>query len=187
MLKALTTTWTGIRPLIMHNGLLCDPLSPVVKAMKAITSKRKKTDADYLELERQEFLGSLYTYDKGVHIPTANIERCIQLGAQKSKQGKAAQAAIFVSDPIVPLLYKGTRTPETLEADPAFSIRVPIKVGLARIMRRRPMFSGWSLKINLEFDDEVLNASDIEGFMVTAGALIGLGDWRPKFGRFTVA
>jgi len=46
--------------------------------------------------------------------------------------------------------------------------------------------TGWSLTFTLEFDDSILNEKALVKAMVDAGALIGLGDWRPKFGRFSV-
>ena len=40
-------------------------MNKFAKAMKAITSKRKKTDEDYIELARLEFFGGLYADDQG--------------------------------------------------------------------------------------------------------------------------
>ncbi len=61
-----------------------------------------------------------------------------------------------------------------------------VVIGKASIMRRRPMFTGWSLKfvidvINPEIDLEVLRK-----ILDYAGKFIGIGDQRPKYGRFTV-
>ncbi len=41
--------------LMMHNGRTKDPLDPYAKALKKLTGKRKKTDADYLEISRLEW------------------------------------------------------------------------------------------------------------------------------------
>ncbi len=35
------------------------------------------------------------------------------------------------------------------------------------------------------FDPDVLNLRDIEEIAIDAGKLVGIGDWRPKHGRFT--
>ena len=60
----------GHQPLIFHNSQLANPLNKWAKAMKDVTSKRKKTDADLLELQRLEFMGGIY-YDEavGVYLP----------------------------------------------------------------------------------------------------------------------
>ena len=32
-----------------------------------------------------------------------------------------------------------------------------------------------------------INAKDVKTFLATAGEQVGLGDWRPRFGRFSIA
>jgi hypothetical protein len=33
--------------------------------------------------------------------------------------------------------------------------------------------------------DDIINPTDLEKIFVRAGRLIGVGDWRPRFGTFT--
>ena len=54
-----TITIRGIAPLLMHNGQLANPLNPLAKEMKKVTSVRTKTDEHHLELQRLEFLAGL--------------------------------------------------------------------------------------------------------------------------------
>jgi hypothetical protein len=189
-MKTLKTTWTGIRPLIMHNGLLADPTNEYTRRIKSITSKgsKKLTDHDYEERDRLEWEGGLYWDDaEGVVIPSDNIERCIQLGAQKSRIGKDVQAGVFCTELQVPVKYDGPKDREKMLADPRFTLRKGVKVQQSRIIRIRPMIpTGWSLSFTLEFDESLVNARALEKAMIDAGAVIGLGDWRPKFGRFLV-
>ena len=191
-METLKTTWTGIRPLVMHNGLMADPTNPYTRKIKAITSKgsKKLTDADYAERDRLEWEAGLYWDDKaGLFIPSANIERCIQLGAQKSRIGKDVQAAVFVADDIVTVKVKGGgRTKQALYGDPAFTLRVGVAIQKSRIIRIRPMIpTGWEATFTLEYDENIVNGANLTKAMQDAGALVGLGDWRPKFGRFLVA
>lgn len=190
-MKTLTTTWTGIRPLVMHNGLMADPTNPLVRRIKEITSKgsKKLTDADYEERDRLEWEAGLYWDDKdGLVIPSDNIERCIQLGAQKSRIGKDVQAAVFCVEPQSKIIYDGPKDKDKLFADPRFTLRKGVAVQKARIIRIRPMVpTDWKLKFAVEYDDTIVNPKSLLKAMVDAGALIGLGDWRPKFGRFVVA
>jgi hypothetical protein len=189
-MKTLTTTWTGIRPLVMHNGLMADPTHRLVRRIKEITSKgsKKLTEADYEERDRLEWEAGLYWTDGvGLVIPSDNIERCIQLGAQKSRIGKDVQAAVFCTESEVKLNYEGPKQKEKLYADPRFTLRKGVAVQQSRIIRIRPMVpTGWSLTFELEFDETIVNQKNLIKAMIDAGALIGLGDWRPKFGRFTV-
>jgi hypothetical protein len=189
-MKTLTVKWTGIRPLVMHNGLMADPTNTYTRRIKEITSKgsKKLTDADYEERDRLEWEAGLYWDDKdGVVMPSDNIERCIQLGAQKSRIGKDVQAVVFCSEPQMRVDYEGPRNKDKMFADPRFTLRKGVAIQKSRIIRIRPMIpTGWSISFGLEFDEKILNEKNLIQAMLDAGQLIGLGDWRPKFGRFTV-
>ena len=189
-MKTITVKWTGIRPLVMHNGLMADPTNPLVRRIKEITSKgsKKLTESDYEERDRLEWDAGLYWDEAdGVIVPSDNIERCIQLGAQKSRIGKDVQAAVFCSAPHVPVTYSGPKDKDKMFADPRFTLRKGVAVQKARIIRIRPMIpTGWTLTFDVEFDDSIVNPKNLLKVMNDAGSLVGLGDWRPKFGRFLV-
>lgn len=189
-MKTIKVKWTGIRPLVMHNGLMADPTNAFTRRIKEITAKgsKKLTDADYEERDRLEWEAGLYWDDaEGAVIPSDNIERCIQLGAQKSRIGKDVQAAVFCSETQARVDYEGTRNKEKMFTDPRFTLRKGVAIQKSRIIRIRPMIpTGWSITFSVEFDDSILNEKNLVKAMQDAGALIGLGDWRPKFGRFTV-
>ena len=50
-MKQIKVKLTGLRPLIMHNGLMADPTNPYTVAIKKITSKgsKKMTIHDHQE------------------------------------------------------------------------------------------------------------------------------------------
>lgn len=189
-MKTMKIKLTGIRPLILHNGLLADPTNPIVLQQKAITAKKaKKTDADNLELARLEWFGGLYLSESGrICIPCDNIERCIQQGGQKQRIGKDVQAGVFVQEPEIEIDHPDIagKKIEKLYGDPRFTIRKGVKIQTNRIIRIRPMIpTGWTLTFTLEFDETLVNARNLEQAILDAGTYVGLGDWRPKFGRFT--
>jgi len=189
-MKTMKVKWTGIRPLVMHNGLMADPTNPLVRRIKEITSKgsKKLTESDYEERDRLEWDAGLYWDETdGIIVPSDNIERCIQLGAQKSRIGKDVQAAVFCSAPHISVDYSGPKDKDKMFADPRFTLRKGVAVQKARIIRIRPMIpTGWSLSFDVEFDDSIVNPKNLLKAMNDAGSLVGLGDWRPKFGRFLV-
>lgn len=190
-MQTVKLKWTGIRPIIMHNGLLADKLNPYSRRIREITDKgsRKISEADLEELARLEWEGGLnWSNKEGPVILSDAIERCIQQGAQKSRKGKDVLAVVFCTEPEIRLGYDGPRTKDKLLSQmDTFSIRKGVSVNQSRVIRVRPMFpTGWTLEFELEFDETILNMSDLLKACVNAGALIGLGDWRPKFGRFTV-
>lgn len=108
MYKTLTTKVIGIAPLIMHNGQTADPLNKYAKAMKEVSGKRKKTEADYIKLAEIEFKAGLYMNVEGPVVPSQMIEATILAGARKSKLGKLAQAGIIV-EKHASLIYDGPR------------------------------------------------------------------------------
>lgn len=189
-MEEIKVKWTGLRPLVMHNGLLADKTYEFTQKSKVITDKgsKKMTDTDYATLARLGWEGALYWDEKfGVIIPSDNIERCIQLGAQKSRLGKDVQAAVLLKEESVPIKYDGPKSKDKMFADPRFVLRKGVAVQKSRIIRIRPMIpTGWVLEFTVEFDDAIVNRADLIRAMKDAGALIGLGDWRPKFGRFIV-
>jgi hypothetical protein len=176
----------GIAPLLMHSARLADPLSSQSRLLAQITGKRKKTDADHMEAARREWFGGLYVDEAGAPcIPALVLEAAIVGGAKKEKRGPQAKAGLFVEAP-ARLDYDGPRDLDALWADERFRLRVPVKVGTARVMRTRPRFDGWAAVVVVKFLPELLNAAEVQSFLVSAGEQIGIGDWRPRFGRFTV-
>lgn len=175
----------GIAPLLMKNGHLADPLNPYSKQMKVISAKRKKTEADFEQLAKIEFLGSLYLNSEGVPIiPSHVIEAVGIAGAKKVRDGQIAKAAFFADDAI--LEYDGPKNRDELWSDMRFRNVAGVRVGNARIIRTRPQFTKWSITIGCEYENEIANPEQIREWFVKAGQSVGFGDWRPKFGRFNV-
>lgn len=175
----------GTAPLIMHNIRLANPLDEIAKEMKKISGKRSKTEDDYEALAKLEFFGGMY-HDAtlGPYLPGVNIERTVTEGARASKQGKKAESGFFVLDDRIPVAYKGSRDVAVLQKDPNFVSVMPVRVGQARIMRTRPIFREWALDCEAEIDLGMLSMEDLESWANTAGATKGLGDYRPRYGRF---
>jgi hypothetical protein len=178
-------TLEGSTGLLCHNARLANPLDPIVRQMKVISGKRKKTDEDLERLARLEFEGGLYFDDAGPFIPGANIEKCIVEGARVTRQGKQVERGLFITDDEVPLVYKGPRLVDELWADEAFRSMMSVKVGTSRVMRCRPLFRGWTLDVHGEMDPGLLNLDTLEAIVTDAGGMVGLGDYRPRYGRFT--
>ncbi|MFC1531145.1 hypothetical protein ACFL5T_02760 [Gemmatimonadota bacterium] len=186
MQKTLNVRLTGTAPLVMHNGQLADPLNEHTKALKQVTSKRKKTDADHEKMAHLEFLGSLYVNGDGEPIiPDRMLEAVIIEGAKKSKNGPQAKAGVFVMKHAV-LDYDGPHDAEGLWEKPEFRLTAGVRVQRARVMRTRPKFDEWAADVEITYNDDVANDTDIVEWLEKAGEVVGLGDWRPRYGRFTV-
>ena len=189
MLKTLKVQLSGLS-LILHNGHLADPRNSFAKAIKEISGKRKKTDSDHEEMARLEFLGGLYTNGQELILPGYLIEAAIITGAKKTKQGPIAKMAIF-ADGDGSLEFEGK--PDVIseaELTKLFEagnhhLTVGVKVQTSRIMRTRPLLRNWSTTVDLQYEDELANRSQVVQFLGDAGTQVGLCDWRPKFGRFS--
>lgn len=152
--------------------------------MKAISGKRAKTDADYEELARIEFLAGLYMSAEGPIIPNTVIDAMIVNGAKKRKEGPAAKSGCFCLDH-ARLDYDGPRTPDALWADEQFRFSAGVRVQQSRVMRMRPQFPTWAATVNVNIEDSLVSPSQVDEWMRIGGVQIGLCDWRPQFGRFT--
>lgn len=82
----------------MHSGRLADPLNPIAKAVKKVSSKRMKTDADFAELARLEFLGGLYLHRGEPCIPGEVLEAALIEAARKMRRGQQAKAGVICDD-----------------------------------------------------------------------------------------
>ena len=179
-------TAVGSASLLMHNSRLANPLDPAAKAVKKISGKRQKTDDDHEEMARLEHAGGLYfDADAGPFIPADNIWRCLYDAAKKSKRGPKIKEGVFIQTDVNPLSYQGPRTIEGLWADKNFVHFASAKVTTSRVVRCRPVFQQWKVDANGVLDPNVIDFAEIVAIAETAGQLVGLGDWRPRYGRFT--
>lgn len=183
--KDLNFKLTSSAPLIMHNGQAADPLNKWAKAIKLISSKKAKTDADHEEIARLEFMSGLYLDESGPIIPSYVIEGVVLGGAKKSKEGLLSKSGCFCLKHAY-LEYDGPRTADELWDDDRFRFSALVRVKMARIPRMRPIFREWSAVVTLSVEDSVINPGRVMDWLTVSGTQVGLCDWRPQFGRFTV-
>lgn len=169
----------------MHNGRLVDPLDTIVKAIREVSRKKIKTDGDHEEMAKLEWLGGIY-FDPSVgpFIPALNLLKCLTEGARITRTGKQIERGVFFETIIIPLTYDGPRELDPLYQTPGFRFRTPVTIGKNKIMRTRPIFAEWQAEAVGVFDDSVINFEDLQTAGRMAGQMIGIGDFRPHYGRF---
>jgi hypothetical protein len=182
--KSVSYKLTSSAPLIAHNGQTADPLNKWAKALKLISSKRAKTDADYEEMARIEFMAGLYMGEGGPIIPAFVLDPVVVNGAKKSKEGMVAKSGCFCLEH-ARLDYDGPRTADELWNDEQFRFSALVRVGNARVSRMRPIFRNWGAIVTLHVEDTMVNVSRVDAWLDAAGTQVGIGDWRPQYGRFT--
>jgi len=175
----------SVSPLLMHNGQLADPLNPFVKAMKIISGKRKKTDADLEELARLEFLGGLYMDKNGPIIIAPAIRGMIVKAAKNRREGQLALSGVFTVKN-ASLQYDGPRDADALWTDGGFTDRAIVRVGTSRVVRTRPIFREWEAVISVMYDDEVVSERQLDEWVGAGGSIAGFYEMRPQLGRFEV-
>lgn len=182
---------SGTSPLMMHNGQLVNPLNPIVKEMKKITSKTKKTDEDYDQLARLEFIGGLYYDSKvGPYIPQSCLWATIRAGARLQKKGPAVERGMMILDAMNRLEYTGTRKSAEMYDAGFADIRNAKPPGSSgQVMRCRPKFDPpWSVAFTIVYDPAQMAPDELRHWTEQAGLLLGLCDGRKGLGmgRFTV-
>lgn len=186
MIQTIQYRLTGVVPLLMHNGQLANPLNPHTKSMKEMSGIRKKTEDDLAELSRREWLGGLYTDSEGFPCLPADVLLATLIeGAKKSKLGKQFAPGCFI-EADARLKIGDTRKAVDLWGDPEYVDFRGVKVTQSRVMRTRPRFPKWATDVEVHVNTTLVNLSQVDKAWEDAGVQVGVGDYRPRFGRFNV-
>ena len=175
--------------LIMHNGQTSDPLNIFAKRLKEVTSdkQRKKTDEGIVEMGRIECEAGLYLdAKKRVVLPSRVLEAALSEGARKTKEGKLALSGMFVDTDGVLAYDGGPLNVAQILNSPEHQLRLSVVVGQAKVMRVRPFFKDWSTTFQVSVLDEMVTGSMLRTWLNNTGNFVGIGDYRPRYGRFSV-
>ena len=162
------------------------------KLIGAITSKRKKTDADYAEIARLEFIAGLYfDKDKGPIVPSRCIRKMLIEAARKDKNGKQFESGVFVAGDSV-LEYDGPREIEPLflaengDGENRFVWTTVVGNQRNSIMRTRPIFHEWSCEFEVDLEPSLVDQQTFETALEKARVSGGLLDARSiGYGKFS--
>lgn len=132
--------------------------------------------------DKKECEKALYVDEAGkIYQPATHILGClINAGKQFQFKKQATYGAVIKSSLIV--------TPDAIpHLIPKWVIdRKPVVIMRARIMRARPLFPKWALEFTLEYDEELISKEKLKEMLDFAGQRVGIGDYRPLYGRFIV-
>lgn len=176
-MKTIEVEIQGTAPLLQAN---------VLSAEESLSRKgRRKTSG--AKDDANEWKGFLYPIDGGLGHPSAAIETALATAAREFKADKrrtmkdVVKACVFVEGDFITLV--GKTEPDMIRRD---IIVNPNTKGRGFVYR--PLFhAGWKAKFNLILQDEdAVPADRLKEMLDFAGTRIGIGAWRPKFGRFMV-
>src|SRR5690349_8391990 len=151
----------GVTPLILHNGRTANPLDPYTKKLKALTSKRQKTDEDLEEMLLLQWEAGLYWNEKlGVYMPSENLSAAFYKAAKKYKLGVKTSGVSFV-DPIgYSIQTKNSKDMTKLKADQANKFVKTVVIQRNKAISCRPIFEEWAISFELEFDPQIIDANE---------------------------
>jgi hypothetical protein len=183
----VSTTIKGVAPLMQHRF----PMPDMAQLSKG---GRKSSGAiDYTQEWRQYFYAEAngQIYQPSSHIEGALVKAAVNFKVA-GKRGKSYKDLIVANVVVDPerIPHEGFTVPEELDADadqPLYLDVRPVLVQRARVVRIRPTFApGWQLSFELQVLDDEIQDDLLQDILVLAGKAVGIGDYRPKFGRFNV-
>lgn len=158
----------GTAPLLHHRYPMEDT--------KKVSSKKKEYD------DMEQALLALYQtadgvpYQPAIHLEVALQQAAVDFVWKGRKSFKDLfKSAVFITPERIP--HKIAKW----EID-----KQPVVVNKAKIIRCRPRFDEWELAFNLEVLEPDIEAETLRAILAHAGARKGIGDYRPRFGRFEV-
>lgn len=182
----IDVTVEGTAPLMQHRF----PVPELADMSKG--GKRQTGATDYTQEWREYFYADAdgNIFQPSTHFEGAMVKAAVNYKIQ-GKRGKTYKdlfsAAVFVTPEQIP---HGVKVPQecTTDGDEPLYLDVrPVVVNRARVVRIRPTFKpGWKLDFTIEVIDDSINAELINDVLTLAGKTVGVGDFRPKFGRFMV-
>jgi hypothetical protein len=188
-MSELTVRLTSVGPMLMNSDKLADTLSDAAKEVKKMTDDRtfKATDEGKLAIARAQYMAALYLDEKQKPcLPMMNVRKSLIMGARLSKGGKEVERGVIVLDSEISLQYKGPKTKEALWEDKRFVDARTVVIGRAKQVRYRPLFRKWMAEVQLLVSDDIINIQNLMNYWRAAGQMIGIGDFRPLFGRYEV-
>lgn len=183
-MKTIAVSIVGVAP-----GLLQHRFPEVV--MAGLVSNIKLSGKGKPKPEDEAELAAYRMEDGFLSQPSEHIYSAMVKGAsgfQVQGRGKltykdSVKGALLVEpEPIIPLLTAAGKPIKDYLIDAR-----PARVQRARIMRHRPLIKDWRLDFSLLIlEEETLPPDVANAILVKAGQTIGIGDYRPRFGRFVV-
>lgn len=153
---------------------------------------RRSGAQDYTE-EWREYLyvnSAKEIYQPAVHFESAMVAAAKNFkitGRRGKSYGDLFKANIFVTPDEI---LHGVKEPAELDTDGDKRLYLdlrPVVVNRARVVRIRPVFkAGWKLDFSIECLDDQISHELLKDVLELSGKTQGVGDNRPRFGRFMV-
>lgn len=173
-LRRLRFSITSLSPYISHKW------SEKAKAQLRMSAAERKKQPKVARNPLEEAEGGAYRVEGGPHdgefgIPAMAVKAAMMLAAHKDHglpRTDAQKAIRFRNAGVIPIRCAEPKLREDI-----------VRVGNNQTdIRYRYEFSEWSADIELVFNSDILNASDIINLANRGGFGCGIGEWRPQKG-----
>lgn len=153
---------------------------------RGAASGGKMTDEQ--RLKRAE--GKVYSDDDGLFLPAWTVKKLFLNGAfegklkfDKKPLHRIIAAMVFVQGAG---RFVNDRGKPVMERDYIHEItgRTPPRTGAMTIVRRPAMKAGWLISAQAAVLDASIPPDALKNALTSAGLYVGVGSWRPEFGRF---
>jgi hypothetical protein len=152
----------------------------------------KKQGGDALTGNPDEWKQTIYYKDRvGVYLPAICFEACVKNAAKQFKIGRATamkyvDSGLFCSDEYLSFLVNGKpimSLDDTRITIDKRTVKNPTTKG--RNVRYRAKFDEWESTFRIIVSaDDYLSEKLLQEIITYGGSYVGVGDYRPKFGRF---
>ena len=175
-MRTFSVTIKGVEPGLLMHKFADQTGTDIQNPVKARTKERPTAEEDARMSAYLLSTGELYQ-------PAEHIYQCMVKAASEFQiqgRGKKTYKDLVKGGVIV--------TPECiphLDGDYEIDSR-PVVIQRARVMRHRPLLKDWELTFDIAVIDDGIPMEVLNKILQRAGEQIGIGDYRPRFGRFIV-
>ena len=188
IMKCLSFKVQGTKALMMHNPQCINPFNEFTKLIKPLTSKKKKTEEDMMQLYKLQFMASLYMKDGQYIIPAQMFWKAICTAAKEQKLGKKFEQSLLVpSDCLLDFDDKDCPPDLLFDDENLRSKYVDIRDGVimrARVPICRSIFPKWKTTLTVWYDETQLDEDDVVRMVEISGLRYGVGTYRRIYGRY---
>mgnify|MGYP001585856199 CR=1 FL=1 len=124
--------------------------------------------------------------DGSLSVPGENIEKCLEQAASQTRMKDAKVSMSSLLKATVFVDGHGTFRTQDYTIFPIMGRIPPGPRGKAAIIRRPRIETGWRLHFTLNVVDDARQPEMLREIIEHAGLYIGLGSWRPRYGRFII-
>ena len=177
-MKTIEVSVKGVAPLLQHKFSVGEQAKLASKTKRQVGANKGDVVEDYLYTIEQD--GKMVVCQPAEHFLQAMIKRAsnYKIGSKGKKTYKEmSQGCIVVLPEMIPHKLQDWVVDERT---------VVIGATRGRIVRLRPKLNEWELDFVIQIMNDELPVEVVKGMLDDAGREGGIGDYRPRFGKFIV-